>query len=80
MDIDVTSWHTYQIDWQAHEVQFLIDDHIIHSTLISPKGKLGLVVWVDNQFAAFRPDGQISFGTLASQESTTLEIKNLVVK
>jgi len=80
INIDVTNWHTYEIDWQNHEVQFLIDDQLILSTLLSPIGKLGLVIWVDNQFAAFKPDGQISFGTLVAQESTTLEIKNLVIK
>lgn len=80
IDIDVTQWHTFQIDWHAHQAQFLIDDQIILSTTISPKGKLGIVIWVDNQFAAFKPDGQISFGTLASQEATTLELKNLVLK
>lgn len=80
INFDVTNWHKYQIDWQAQEVRFLIDDQLILSTFLSPKGKLGLVIWVDNQFAAFKPDGQISFGTLAAQESTTLEIKNLVLK
>ena len=80
LDVDVTNWHAYQINWQKNKVQFLIDEKEILTTKISPKGKLGIVIWVDNQYAAFNPNGQILFGTLAAQASTTLEINNLFVK
>ncbi|HSM23258.1 MAG TPA: family 16 glycosylhydrolase [Anaerolineaceae bacterium] len=80
LDIDVSDWHTYQINWQKHNVQFMIDYQMVLSTSKPPKGKLGIVIWVDNQYAAFKPNGQIAFGTLAGHTDTTLEIKNLVVK
>ena len=80
INVDLANWHTYQIAWHRHEVIFTIDQQIILSTQKSPKGKLGIVIWVDNQYAAFHPDGQISFGTLPSQESTTLEIRNLSIQ
>lgn len=80
INVDVKDWHIYQINWQPHEVVFKIDQQIVLTTKKSPKGKLGIVIWVDNQYAAFHPDGLISFGTLPSQESTTLEIRNLSIQ
>jgi hypothetical protein len=77
LQMDTTKWHTFQIDWQRKIVVFSVDHQIVLETMISPRGKQGLVIWVDNQYAAFPPDGQLLFGTLASNVSTTLEIQNL---
>ncbi len=79
IQIDVTDWHTYQIDWRKHEVFFTIDEKTVLETAIHPYGRQGLVIWVDNQYAAFPPDGKLLFGTLATSESTTLEIKDLQI-
>jgi hypothetical protein len=46
---------------------------------VAPHGRQGLVIWVDNQYAAYPPDGDLIFGTLASSKSTTLEIKDLMI-
>ena len=55
---------------------FTVDEQTFESG-ISPKGPLGLVIWVDNQFAAFPPDGKLSYGTLANSQSAWLEIEDL---
>jgi len=39
----------------------------------------GGVLWIDNQYAAFPPDGRLSYGTLASPESEWLEIRLLEI-
>ena len=78
--IHVNEWHKYQIDWLHKEVIFQVDDKPILTTFICPRGKLGLVIWVDNQYAAFPPDGNLIFGTLATNTSTTLEVADLLVK
>ena len=77
--IDLTQWHCYQIDWSDQNVNFMIDQKQVLSTKISPKGKLGLVIWIDNQYAAFRPDGKIRFGMLPQEEESRLEIKGLEI-
>lgn len=77
--IDLTQWHNYQIDWSDQIVNFMIDEKPVLSTKISPKGKLGLVIWIDNQFAAFPPDGKIRFGTLSQKVESSLEIKGLEI-
>jgi len=77
--IDLTQWHNYQIDWADQTVNFIIDEKLVLSTKISPKGKLGLVIWIDNQYAAFPPDGKIRFGTLSQRTESRLEIKGLEI-
>ncbi len=76
---DATEWHTYTLTWEAGQVTTQIDGQEIFSTSISPRGPLGLVVWVDNQYAAWKPDGRLGFGTLVS-EPAWIEIKNLTVQ
>ncbi|MHB8134869.1 MAG: hypothetical protein ACYDH1_11675 [Anaerolineaceae bacterium] len=77
--IDLTQWHSYQIDWSGQTVNFMIDETQVLSTNITPKGRLGLVIWIDNQYAAFPLDGKIRFGTLSQETESTLEIKGLEI-
>ena len=53
-------WHTYTIDWQINQVQLSIDQRIVLSTSRSPRGPMGFVAWIDNQYAAFTPEGKIA--------------------
>jgi hypothetical protein len=74
-EIDVTEWHDYEIDWEAERATFRVDGKTVLETPASPLGPLGLVLWVDNQYAALRPEGQVSFGTLANPEAAWVEIR-----
>jgi hypothetical protein len=40
---------------------------------------LGFVLWVDNQYAAFPPDGRIRFGSLENPEPAWIEVRNLSI-
>jgi hypothetical protein len=40
---------------------------------------LGLVIWIDNQYAAFTPDGRLASGLLEGKEEW-LEIEGLEIK
>ncbi|HSF80348.1 MAG TPA: hypothetical protein VLA49_03905 [Anaerolineales bacterium] len=76
---DVTAWHQYEIEWTAGQVIFRCDNRLVHQTGIVPHGPLGLVIWVDNQYAAFPPLGQLRYGTLPAAESCWIEIDQLEV-
>ncbi len=65
VEIDVTEWHDYALAWQAGEVRFYVDQQACFVTSVSPEGPLGLVMWIDNQYMAVRPDGRLRFGNLA---------------
>ena len=76
LDGDVTLWHEYHIDWQLDSVRFYVDERVVLESGISPRGPLGLVIWLDNQFAAWRPDGRLNYGTLETKH-TWIEVQDL---
>ena len=73
--LDCTSWHHYSLDWQKETVTFGVDGQVAFQTSCSPGGRLGLVIWIDNQFAAFPPDGRLRSGTLPAAQESWLEIQ-----
>jgi len=77
VSVDVTQWHEYSICWQIGAVLFFVDGAEILRTPLAPRGPLGLVLWIDNQYAAWRPDGRLGYGTLANP-AAWLEFENIV--
>ena len=74
---DVVNWHRYSIIWEDRQVEFSIDEQIVFTSSASPYPSLGLVIWTDNQAAAWRPDGSFSYGSLASNEPQWVEVKDV---
>jgi hypothetical protein len=71
------SWHAYQIDWQDESARFLVDDRLVLATHLRQSGPLGLVIWIDNQWAALSETAGLRFGVLASPQSSWLEVRSL---
>ncbi len=78
-NVDPTQWHRYQIDWREKRVSFQVDDRLVLESTVGPHPPLGLVIWIDNQYAAFTPEGKIGFGVLENPEPAWLEVKNTEV-
>jgi hypothetical protein len=78
--VDPTQWHRYRIDWREKRVSFQVDDMLVLNTSVSPHPPLGLVIWIDNQYAAFTPEGKIGFGVLENPEPAWLEIKEIEIR
>ena len=76
--VDVTQWHRYRFEWREKRVSFEVDDIQVFESPVSPNPPVGLVIWIDNQYAAFTPDGKIAMGVLQNEEAW-LEIKDLEV-
>lgn len=74
---DPKRWRSYEIAWLPDCVRFQVDGHEIVKTGISPRGPLGLVIWIDNQYAALPPNGRIAFGTLETPAEASIEIRGL---
>jgi hypothetical protein len=77
--IDPTAWHEYQLCWQPDRTSFHIDGQMVFTTTHSPRPPLGLVLWLDNQFAAWKPDGSLSYGLLSTPADCWVEIADLQV-
>ena len=74
--IDLTAWHEYQILWRPDGVQWRVDGEVVHRSGSAPRGPLGLVIWIDNQWATLAGDG----GTLSVTEPQWLEFTELQVR
>jgi hypothetical protein len=77
LGVDVTNWHRYRLEWSPTRSAFWVDEALVLETSVSPHPPLGLVFWIDNQYAAWRPDGKIGFGVQENTEPAWLEIKDL---
>ena len=77
LNVDVTQWHRYRLDWREDRVSFDVDEALVFESPVSPRPPLGLVIWIDNQYAAFTPEGKIGFGVLENPEPAWLEITDI---
>ena len=75
--VDPRLWHTYEISWKTDSVAYQVDGIIVLETKVSPLGPLGLVIWVDNQYAAFPPDGRITWGALENPIPAWIEVTDI---
>ena len=76
LGVDVTQRHSYKLEWSLNRVVWYVDEAQVFASPVSPNPPLGLVIWIDNQYAAFKPEGKISFGVLEGDEEW-LEIEDL---
>jgi hypothetical protein len=67
LDIDLTAWHDYALEWHPDAARFSIDGAEVLVAPDPPPGSLGFVAWIDNQYAVATPRGSLRFGTLASE-------------
>jgi hypothetical protein len=76
--VDVTQWHRYRLEWKAKRTAWYVDDALVFESPISPKPPLGVIIWIDNQYAAFTPEGKIAFGVLEGEEEW-LEVEDILI-
>ena len=72
-----TPWQEYTLRWFWDEVQFRVGDRPVLTTTRSPHPSLGMVIWIDNQYAALPPDGRLRFGTLKNPEPSWIEVREI---
>ncbi|HND49066.1 MAG TPA: hypothetical protein PLL95_10940, partial [Anaerolineales bacterium] len=57
LGVDVTQRHSYKLEWSLNRVVWYVDEAQVFASPVSPNPPLGLVIWIDNQYAAFKPEG-----------------------
>lgn len=75
--IDPTQWHNYTLEWVRSQVCFKINGHQVINTKVSPTRRLGLVIWIDNQYASFPPSGRLTYGTLENRDPAWIEVSGI---
>lgn len=75
--VEQADWHNYTIDWHDNGVSFAVDSQTVLQTPVTARPPLGLVLWIDNQYAALPPDGRLRYGTLENPEEAWIEIREI---
>jgi len=78
LSVDVTQWHEYRLEWGRQRVVWWVDDALMLESPVAPRPPLGLVIWMDNQYAAFKPGGSLHWG-LQDNPQAWLDIEDLYV-
>jgi hypothetical protein len=77
LSVNVQEWHSYELEWTQDRAVFTVDQREVLRTPHTPPGRLGLVIWIDNQFFRCDPTGKIKFGYLAVCDLGWLEVRGL---
>ncbi len=77
IEAPMTQWHTYRLEWRAGGVRFVIDGTTLLETPHAPRGPLGFVCWLDNQYLVLTPRGRFRAGVLSTASAQWLEITDL---
>ena len=75
LELDPSEWHTYAIEWRAGMAGFFVDGVEMFRSLHPPLPPLGLVFWIDNQFAVASPEKGFGFGFLPLEREQSLELE-----
>ncbi|NWF70778.1 MAG: hypothetical protein HXY40_16970 [Chloroflexi bacterium] len=68
-------WHSYSLEWRRDGATFWVDGRAVQRAPYAPRGPLGFVAWIDNQYAVVTPQGHLGFGLvdIADQQSLFLD-------
>lgn len=78
--VKVTEWNRYALVWEPERSIFKVNGEKVLDTKTSPNAPLGIVIWIDNQYAAWTPEGRIRYGMSGSSHPSWIELKNLLVE
>ncbi len=79
IEADMTAWHTYEVGWGVERARFLVDGKPVLEDAPSPRGPLGFVMWLDNQYMIATPQGRFRWGLLDVPASQWMEIESLAI-
>jgi hypothetical protein len=78
--VPLTEWHTYVIEWGVEHVTFSVDGRSVLESAPSPRGPLGFVMWLDNQYMIVKPWGRFGWGLLETSGRQWLEVDRILIE
>ena len=80
LSVSMTDWHTYVIAWGERRSTFSVDGDVVLENAPSPRGPLGFVTWLDNQYMIVKPWGRFGWGLLEAPGRQWLEVDRLAIE
>jgi hypothetical protein len=78
--VEMTGWHTYTVEWGVEQARFLVDESVVLECDGAPRGRLGLVIWLDNQYLVATPWGRLRYGLLTTPGEQWLELDSVEIR
>lgn len=78
LSVEMTEWHEYHLEWGRERCTFAVDDEIVFRTRYAPRGPLGFVTWIDNQYMVATPQGRFRHAALETDEQS-VELADLAI-
>ncbi len=79
VEADMTGWHTYVVEWGTKRARFSVDGKTVMQHAPAPRGPLGFVMWLDNQYMIATPQGRFGWGLLDAPGRQWMEIDELAI-
>jgi hypothetical protein len=78
---DLTAWHEFDLAWDEGGARFGIDGATVavFGPAATPRGPLGFVAWIDNNWTALEADGRYRGGRLAAPGRQWLELARVAI-
>jgi hypothetical protein len=67
--------HEYELIWERSAATFQVDGQVVLRAAAPPRGPLGFVAWIDNQYAIATPESGLRFGTLMTEAEQSLDLR-----
>jgi hypothetical protein len=71
--------HDYRLEWHPDRVLFQVDGDTVLQSDQAPRGPLGFVAWMDNQYAVVTPRGRFGSGRAEIPGAQALIIESLKI-
>ncbi|HEU5012729.1 MAG TPA: hypothetical protein VFT66_09310 [Roseiflexaceae bacterium] len=72
-------WRTYTLEWRHDGARFSVDGETVLETDRAPRGPLGFIAWIDNQWAVVTPQGRLGWG-LSDARAQWLDLRRIDIE
>ena len=80
LKIDITKTHVYTLEWLPDGACFYVNGHTVFACRRAPRGPLGLVIWLDNQYMILHPTGRMGHGYVAKRSEEFLLVQSILLE
>jgi len=80
VEVAMTEWHTYVVEWGTEWACFSVDGETVLEDAPSPRGPLGFVMWLDNQYMVVTLWGRLGWGLLDVPGRQWMEVDGLAIE